>query len=140
MTQPKYEQVEHTADIAFRIYGESVEELFAHAAEALCSVLGKFDTPHCEVNRTVRLEAQGYEALLHDWLAELNYLHQTRKEIYHVFEIGQISQNGLEATIRGEPIDLKRHTIEIEIKAVTYHQLSVRQSEEGWQAFVIFDI
>jgi len=140
MGRPKFEQVEHTADIALRIYGETPEQLFAHAGEALFEVLGTYRWDRETVRHVVRLEAAGREQLLHDWLAQLNYLHQTRREVYRRFDVRRADEQRLEATVAGEAIAPERHQIELEIKAVTYHQLSVKQTEEGWQAFVIFDI
>ena len=140
MRPPKFEQVEHTADIALRIYGETLEQLFAHAAEALFTTLGTYRWKEESVRHTVTLEAAGHEELLHDWLAQLNYMHQTRREVYCRFDVRHVCDRRLEATIAGEAIDPQLHSIEIEIKAVTYHKLSVKKTEQGWQAFVIFDI
>ena len=36
----RFELVEHTADIALRVYEETLEQLFIHAAEGLFEILG----------------------------------------------------------------------------------------------------
>jgi SHS2 domain-containing protein len=47
----------------------------------------------------------------------------------------------LVATVRGEPIDPKRHALRADVKAVTYHQFEVIQTETGgWKARVVVDI
>jgi len=46
----------------------------------------------------------------------------------------------VEAIARGEVLDPARHEIKTGIKAVTYHQLYVEESEGGWETQVIFDI
>ena len=47
----------------------------------------------------------------------------------------------LVATVRGEPIDPKRHALRADVKAVTYHQFEVVQTETGgWKARVVVDI
>jgi SHS2 domain-containing protein len=51
-----------------------------------------------------------------------------------------IDAHGLQATVRGEPIDRERHQLAHEIKAVTYHQLEVKETDAGWQARFIVDI
>jgi len=33
-----------------------------------------------------------------------------------------------------------RHVLKHEIKAVTYHQIQVSETESGWEARVIFDV
>ncbi|MGH8459275.1 MAG: archease [Nevskiales bacterium] len=41
---------------------------------------------------------------------------------------------------RGEKFSKKRHRSRTYIKAVTYHQLSVKQSPAGWRATVFLDV
>ncbi len=67
----KYEFLEHTADVAFRAYGNNVNELFKHAAEALESIMICLDDLACEDSRTIVLTSDTYEDLLYDWLSEL---------------------------------------------------------------------
>jgi SHS2 domain-containing protein len=35
----------------------------------------------------------------------------------------------LEGTARGEPLELDRHRYKVEIKAVTYHEMEIRQEK-----------
>jgi len=140
MEKPKYEIVEHTADVALRIYGRTLEDLFGVAGEALFEIIGACRQRNRTIRRTIEIEADGLEDLFHDWLSELNYLHQTRREVYFDFHVLRLNDRTLEAAVSGEPIDPERHKIDREIKAVTYHRLSVERAAEGWQAFVIFDI
>ena len=51
-----------------------------------------------------------------------------------------IDPQGLSARCDGEPIDSSRHQLDHEIKAITYHELQVRQRADGWFAQVIVDI
>jgi SHS2 domain-containing protein len=48
--------------------------------------------------------------------------------------------SGLSATVQGEPLDLTRHEIEVEVKAITWHALKVEQTANGWLAEVIVDV
>ena len=52
----------------------------------------------------------------------------------------RLSDRKLQASVLGEKVDLERHTIYTEIKAVTFHGLSIEQRESGWEATVIFDM
>ncbi|MGZ3608142.1 MAG: archease [Syntrophales bacterium] len=40
----------------------------------------------------------------------------------------------------GEPFDPAKHTINTEIKAVTYHQAAVKEAQGMWTGRVIFDV
>jgi SHS2 domain-containing protein len=52
----------------------------------------------------------------------------------------KVDEQGLKAKARGEPLDRERHELSHEVKAITYHQLEVKQTDQGWQARVIVDI
>jgi SHS2 domain-containing protein len=43
-------------------------------------------------------------------------------------------------SLTGEPYDPARHEIKVEIKAVTYHQLTIKQEGGQWVGRVIVDI
>jgi SHS2 domain-containing protein len=55
------------------------------------------------------------------------------------FEV-HVRDGGLSATARGEPLDPGRHSLLHEVKAITYHGLTVEQTDQGWLAEVIVDI
>jgi SHS2 domain-containing protein len=42
--------------------------------------------------------------------------------------------------VSGERFDRTRHRLLTELKAVTWHQLAVRQRDDGWWARVIVDV
>ncbi len=42
--------------------------------------------------------------------------------------------------VYGEPFDPKKHKFRLEIKAVTYHQLTVKKQGDKWFGRVIFDL
>jgi len=72
-------------------------------------------------------------------LVELALEKIPRDLIFGRFQV-KIHELSLEATAWGNVFDPNIHTMKTEIKAVTYHQLEVARSDQGWQAQVIFDI
>ena len=68
---PKYEFVEHTADVTFKAYGRGLNELFENAAEALESTLVRLEGVAPSETATIEMSSDSYENLLYDWLAEL---------------------------------------------------------------------
>ena len=140
MNPLKFEQIDHTADVGLRIYGTSLAELFQHAAEGLFEIITSLEQVSTGVKRQVFVEASDRESLLVNWLSELNFLFLTKKELYKKFEITAVNDLSLKAQIQGEKLDLDKHTIHTEVKAVTYHQLYIRQNSSGWGAQVIFDL
>ena len=55
------------------------------------------------------------------------------------FEV-HVRNDGLTATAWGEPLDPARHVLSHEVKAITYHELKVERTADGWLAEVIVDI
>jgi len=135
-----YETFEHTADVGLRARAPDLEGLFEDAARALFSVIVvNLDAVRPVQEIAVRVEGCDHEDLLHDWLVELLYTFETRHLLFSDFEV-ELDAAGLTATARGEPVDPKRHELDAEVKAVTYHGLRVEQDGEGWLAEVIVDL
>ncbi|MDZ7267079.1 MAG: archease [candidate division KSB1 bacterium] len=135
-----FEPIDHTADVGYRLYAATLPELFIVAARALFDAITDLETIRPVLARTISVTASDVEALLVAWLAELNFHCLTGLEVFSQFKIEKFSPTALTALARGERIDLQRHTIKTEIKAVTYHGLHLRETAAGWEAQVIFDV
>jgi SHS2 domain-containing protein len=71
-------------------------------------------------------------------LNELLSLSATKSLIFSDFAIKKIDSNNLKAVVSGG--DIKNYKVNTEIKAATYHELKLEQSNSGWKAEVIFDV
>jgi SHS2 domain-containing protein len=135
-----YELFEHTADLGLRIRAGSLDELFAEAGRALFSVIVvNLDSVRPVQEVAFEIKGSRHDDLLADWLGELLYTFETRRVLLSDFHVG-IDENGLAATARGEPFDPKRHELDMEVKAITYHGLKVERDGDGWLAEVIVDL
>lgn len=137
---PWLEEIDHTADAGFRVRAPTRGQLFERAALGMFALLTDLDRVAPRDERTVTVAGSDTDDLLVRWLSELNYLHVTEHVLFSEFAVDRLEDERLEAGVRGEPIDADRHTVYTEIKAVTYHQLSVERTEEGWTVQVIFDL
>src|SRR3972149_1153322 len=135
-----YETCEHTADLGLRIRANDLNILFAEAGRALFSIItSSLDNVLTTEEMTFTINGHEAEDLMHDWLAELLYTFHVCRKLLVQFEVN-IRSTGLTAIARGELIDLKRHEINLEVKAITWHGLKVVQNPDGWMAEVIVDI
>jgi len=132
----RYEEVEHTADAAIRAYGRDLPELFANAAYGMFDLLADMERLHPTIEREISLEAPDLETLLVDWLGELLYLREAHGEVYEEFEISTLSPTELRAVARGG----KRFVPRMNIKAVTYHDLKIEETGEGYAVNIVFDV
>ena len=135
-----YELFEHTADLGIRVSAENLNTLFIEAGKALFSIIVEnLSEVHTEQERFIDIAGSDKEYLFFDWLSELLYLFEIGNLLCSEFEV-TVSDGGLKAKVRGEPVDFQRHLLSHEVKAVTYHCLRVEQTSRGWEAEVIIDI
>jgi len=135
-----HETFDHTADLGLRLRAGSLEELMAEAGRALMGVLVEDpDAGDAAATESVSLEADGTADLLFDWLSELLFLFATRRFVARDYEV-RATETTVEATVRGWRFDPDRHRGSHEVKAITYHLLSVQRSGDEWTAEVILDI
>ena len=136
----RYETFDHTADIGVRVFGRTVEEVFANAAYALFDQMTDLRKVGDGAVQEIFVEGADREDLLIRWLGELLFLCQGRGYLFKEFSILHLNSNSLRAVARGEIFDSSRHHFKTEIKAVTYHQVEVKQKDKGWEGKVVFDV
>ncbi|HEV2177829.1 MAG TPA: archease [Terriglobia bacterium] len=139
VAQP-FRVLDHTADVGFEAFGATREEAFRNAGRALMNLI--VDLNSVEPRETVPLQVEAVDAssLLVNWLSEILYLQDTDGWLFGDFEISSLSDRTLTALARGEKFDRERHQIKLLVKAITYHQLALEQTAEGWRAQVYVDI
>ncbi len=136
----QYEFINHTADIGIKVRGFSRKEMFENAARAMFDLIVDLDTVETQNQMAIEIRGEQLEELLADWLRDLLYRYNGDKYLLKEFKIEKISPRGLKARVRGEKLDMSRHNLRREIKAVTYHDLKIRKLNRQWQAQIIFDI
>ena len=75
-----------------------------------------------------------------NWLSEILYLYDAEGWLFRDFEIDALSDHSLSARALGEKFNPETHQLKLLVKAVTYHQLLVEQTDAGWRAQVYVDI
>jgi SHS2 domain-containing protein len=135
-----FEILEHPADIGFRAHGATLEALYANCAIAMLSIA--FERGGVEARAEYAISATGGdpESLLVSFLNEVLYWADGRRIAFHDFVVHELTQESISAAGRGEPRDPERHPALLVVKAVTYHQLKIRQTPDGWIAEVYLDI
>jgi SHS2 domain-containing protein len=135
-----HELFEHTADLGIRAISPTLADLFRDMALGLTESM--IDNPEAIEPVTaypIELTGSDREYLLFDWLRALLMLFETDQVLVNKFDIS-MTTGGLVAVAWGEPCDRLRHHLSREVKAITYHDLKVEATPEGWLAEVIVDI
>jgi SHS2 domain-containing protein len=136
----RFEILDHTADIGIIVHGENLKALFENAGEAFFHLITDLKKVKRRVERQVNIEGESLDRLMVDWLSELLYLHDVENLLFKGFKVDSVGEDGLKAIAKGEPFQEGVHVIKTEVKAVTYHQIEVRQEAGGWRAQVILDL
>ena len=141
-----YEIIDHTADIGMKVYGRNLETLFLNAAKAMfeimLEVIKKRPVFHKAGNVKFLLNKQGnnLEEVFVAWLSELLYLFNTEGLIMERADIQKLDTSCIQSEVSGIIFDKEFHRIKTEIKAITYHELEVKETDRGYEAQVIFDV
>ena len=135
-----FEVLDHTADIGLIVYGEDLKALFENAGEAFFHLITDLKKVRRRIERRIHIERESLDRLMVDWLSELLYLHEVENLLFKGFKVESVGEEGLRAIVRGEPFQEGVHVIKTVVKAVTYHQIEVRQKNGRWRAQIIFDL
>jgi SHS2 domain-containing protein len=133
----RFEEIEHTADVALRVRGRDLKELLQNAALGMAQLMCE-ETALSEdyAEHLVEIRADDAEGLLVEWLSELVFLVEIKSFIFQQVEIQTISESYFKAKVYGKIAQ----TLKVHIKAVTYHNLEITETETGLEAVVVFDI
>ncbi|HMA63467.1 MAG TPA: archease [bacterium] len=135
-----YTAFDHTSDLGIEVNATNMEELFINAALALYDQLLHDYQQDPQFQEKINLQATDQELLLHDFLGELLSLFWSEYKIYTNFQIEKLSNIHLDLIADGYQRDSDKLRIKREIKAVTYHQLQIKQIENNYQAKFVLDI
>ena len=136
-TVKRFEELEHTADVGIRAFGNTLDELFRNAAAGMFRLITDPETVKPVGEYEVRVRAKDVKALMFDFLSEILYIHETQKLLFSEFDV-TVRGLAVDARVRGEKIDRDRHPLHMNIKAVTYREMIV--DPERGLAQIIFDI
>jgi len=130
-----FELVRKTSKAAIMAWGKDLPNLFAATATGMFTVITNPEEVQPSQLRKLELSAGSKQELLQEWLELLNDLHQIKNEFYVKFDV-TIKGNTLEAAVRGERIDPKRHAPGTEVKGVTLRELNLEKTERGFETHV----
>ncbi len=140
----KFEEIEHTADIALQVWGKNLDELFLNAAEGMYSFI--FADLEFNGSEDWKFSAsdQSAENLLVIFLTELNYYISIKRIIICMPIKIKINKNsGLYSiSCHSKSQDFPRDIFDefLEIKAVTYHNLNITKDGGLLTVKIVFDI
>jgi SHS2 domain-containing protein len=136
-----YELRDHTADVAVEATGETLDAVFGFVADGLATAMCD-EIPAAGGERfDLDVRAENREALLFDYLDELIYERDVRGVLPVDHEASVTDVDGevwtCEASARGVPLSAVDAR---DVKAVTYSEMALEETTDGWRAYVVFDV
>jgi len=135
----KFKFLEHTADIKFQAFGKSIERVFENSALAMFNAMydGKVKE---KKSFKINVKGKDFENLLYNFLEELLFFFDSENFFMSKIKSIKIDKKAikLEAEVVGD--DAKNYKIHLDIKAVTYNEMFVKQDKDKWIAQVVLDV
>lgn len=132
---------DHTADVGLNIKAQTINDLFITAASALFSEIIPTNTSKVFYQKEISLSDISLENLMVRWLNELLSLFYTEGVLpcdYIAMVIHNVNNYEINGLITYSQADMI--LVEKEIKAATYHNISVTETEAGFSSSIIFDV
>ena len=133
-----FRYLDHMTDALIEAYGSTIDEAFENSARGLVNTM--FDLGNISANLEVKIEANGHDlySLFYDWLEKVMLAILIEKIILCDFRVNISTTEKipdgytyfLTCTARGEHLDLEKHHLKVEIKAVTYHEMQIKEEKE----------
>ena len=131
------------ADTAFEAQGESVEEVFRGATQALLESLANPATVSGGWERAIERTDADHSALLFDWLSEIVFWKDAAGVVYREAPLVLTREGNiwrLRARLIGAIVDHRTQELHADVKGVTKHLYRVNQEAGRWKALVVLDI
>ena len=131
------------ADIGFEAEGESVEEVFRGATQAVLETMATPSTESGVWERAIERSDLDPSALLFDWLSEVVYWKDAAGVVYREAPL-TLTREGdvwlLRARLIGAPVDQQKQELHADVKGVTKHLYELKQTDGSWKARVVLDV
>ncbi len=130
-----FQEQPHTADWALDVWAPDLVNLLRQAAGGMYALMQARLQAEPRESYRFEIAAPDRETLLVTFLSELLYFTQRDDVAFDQFDLVQSGER-LAAEVEGAPIE----SIAKEIKAVTYHDLAVRETARGLEVTIVFDV
>ena len=131
------------ADIAFEAEGESVEEVFRGATQAILETMANPTTVSGGWERAIERSDVDPSALLFDWLSEVVYWKDAAGVVFREAPLTLMREGDvwlLRARLIGAPVDQQAQELHADVKGVTKHLYALEHTGGCWKVRAVLDV
>lgn len=148
VSERRFRYLDHMTDALIEAYGGTLDEAFENSARGLVDTM--FDLTDTMTNtnfsslssavdkKEIQIKAQGFDLqnLLYDWLEKVMLVILMEHVILFDFKV-KISEKNFDdyhylllGTAKAENQNLEKHHYKLEVKAITYHEMEIKEEKE----------
>ena len=131
------------ADIAFEAEGESVEEVFRGATQAILETMANPTTVSGGWERAIERSDVDPSTLLFDWLSEVVYWKDAAGVVFREAPLTLMREGDvwlLRAHLIGAPVDQQAQELHADVKGVTKHLYELKPTGGCWKVRIVLDV
>ena len=129
-----------TADLLVEATGRTLGEAFAQITLGMFNMMTPLEGIREQEEFTLSAEGRDLESLLFNLMDEFLYINDTEFLVPKRVHVTVDHENlTAVAVCQGERFSAETHEVGIQIKAVTYHMMEIRETPEGWYVRMVFD-
>lgn len=131
------------ADVAFEAEGDSIEEVFRGATQALLETLAGPGTIAASWERRITRTDEDPANLLFEWLSDIVYWKDAAGVVFREAPLTLNCDGGrwtLQGRLIGAPVDQQSQELRNDVKGVTKHRYELTQDVSRWKARVVLDV
>ncbi len=131
------------ADAAFEVEGDSVEEMFRGATQAVLESMANPATVSGGWERVIERADMDLSSLLFDWLSDLVYWKDAAGVVFREAPLTVMREGDgwlLRGRLIGAPVDHRTQELHADVKGVTKHLYRVTEEAGRWKALVVLDV
>jgi len=135
----KFKFLEHTADIKFQAFGNTLEEVFENSTLALFEILSD-EKVKGKKSYKIQVKGNDLENLLYNFLEEFLILLDSKNFLPSRIKSLKLDEKNfkIKAEVTGD--DAKNYEISTHVKAITYNEMFVKKDKGKWKSQVVVDV
>ncbi len=135
MPPNRYEELDHTADLSIRVWAEDFHALLVQSVQGMYHLMKITPQDNTSVEMAFLIAKSASETQLVDFLSEMLFLLEEEGQFFEHFDFRDLD-DGIKVIAKGSLVQ----RVEMLIKAVTFHDLNIREAEDGLTTVIVFDV